>query len=563
MLNEFQNHDIPKNIRIIASEKKIDSERIFSAMEDALVKSMVCAYGNAKVSVSIDHDSGAITIFELHKAVADADYDENHTILYEEEDDEESDSYFGHHEEEVEKPKKTVHYRAMPLKKAKEIDHNAKVGSILPIVIEGAWSNIGKSKNLIKIFNRNFARQLDVLMREQRYEFFLEKQGTIIAATVKRFAKEGYILMYDNNEILLPSEINFQQNNDENQKIQTSALRSETIKNERFSKLISKVKVENTINVFIKSVSDNKFAKYQVIASRTHPLFLAELLKKNVPEIRDEQIIIKNIERMPGLKAKVLVHSTDKSIDAVGACVGVRGVRIKSISEELNGERIDIIEDSDDILELIKNSMHPVKPLRIMIDEDEEKVKIAVMDQDLSSAIGKLGCNTKLLSRLLKMKVMMVSDTQDTTEKLNDFKKCVDEFKDALDVEEIIAQLLVSAGYKSLKSIANGDVANLMKVEYFDEELAQEIQSRAIEYIENQYKEKTKDIDKNYIDFLRSYIDDDNFVIKLIDGNIKNLNDFADLATDEVFDIVGSQNISEEMMGDIIIAARKKVGLID
>ena len=557
MLNEFQNHEIPKNIRNIASERKIDSEKIFTAMEEAIVKSLVAAYGDAKVSVNINHDSGVINIFELHKVVSDEDYKYKHEILYEEEEDNDDENFQYLHrndEGDVEKPKKTIHYRAMQLSDARKIDSMVKVGNIIPMIIDNAWMNLRKSKDLIKTFNRNFARRINILSREQKYDFFLKRQGTLISATVKRFAKEGYILIYDNSEILLPSDMNFEEN-----KIEEKfgrVLRSETINKERFS-------LDESIQVYIKSVSDDKFAKYQVLASRTHPLFLSELLKQAVPEIRDEQIIIKNIERIPGIKAKVVVHSMDKNLDPVGSCVGVKGVRIKSISEELRGERIDIVEDSSDMIEFIKNAMRPVKPLRIIIDEDEQKITIAVQDQDLSSAIGKFGCNTKLLSRLLKMRVAMVSDTVDTEQKLNEFRKCVEEFKIALDVEEIIAQLLVSSGYKSLKAIAKSEISSLMKIEYFDEGLAEEIKNRALEYIEGVYKKKTKDIDQDYINFIRLYIDDDDFVLKLTDSEIKTLSDFADLAVDEVFDIIGKYEISEEEIGDIIIAARKKTGLID
>jgi N utilization substance protein A len=557
MLNELQNHEIPKNIRNIAAERKIDSEKIFAAMEDSIAKSLVAAYGNAKVSVSINHDSGIINIFELHKVIADEEYGESQTILYEEEEDEDNEDFQYLHRNDNEipvKPKKVVHYRAMKLSDARKIDAMTRVGDIIPMVIENAWVNLSKSKDLIRTFNRNFSRQVNVLTREQKYDFFLKRVGTIVSATVKRFAKEGYILIYDNSEILLPSDMNFEGNRVE-EKL-GRGLRSETIGKERFS-------LDETIQVYIKSVSDDKFAKYQVIASRTHPMFLAELLKQTVPEIRDEQIIIKNIERMPGVKAKVVVHSMDKNLDSVGSCVGVRGVRIKSISEELKGERIDIIEDSNDIIEFVKNAMRPVKPLRIMIDEEEQKITIAVPDQDISSAIGKFGSNTKLLSRLLKMKVAMVSDTVDTEEKLNEFRKLVEDFKIALDVEEIIAQLLVSSGFKSLKAVASSEVSTLMKIEYFDEELAEEIKNRAIEYAEGIYKEKTKDVDQEYINFIRSYVDEDDFVLKLINGGVKTLNDFADLSVDEVFDVIGKHDMDEDEMGEMIIAARKKTGLID
>ena len=555
MLNELQNHEIPKNIRNIATERKIDSDKTFEAMETAIIKSLVAAYGNAKVSVNINHDSGVINIFELCKVVADEEYNEKHTILYEEEDDNDDENFQYLHrndQEVVEKPKKTIHYRAMKLSDARKIDSMTKVGNIIPRIIENAWANLSKSKDLIKAFNKNFARQINVLSREQKYDFFLQKQGTLISAVVKRFAKEGYILMYDNGEILLPSDMNF-----ENEPIEERrGLRAETINKERFS-------LEQTIQVYIKSVSDDKFAKYQVIASRTHPMFLAELLKQSVPEIRDEQIIIKMIERMPGIKAKVVVHSMDKNLDPVGSCVGVKGVRIKSISEELKGERIDIVEDSQDMVEFIKNAMRPVKPLRIMVDEEEQKVTIAVPDQDLSSAIGKFGCNTKLLSRLLKMRVAMVSDTVDTEQKLNEFRKLVEDFKVALDVEEIIAQLLASSGFKSLKAVAQSEVSSLMKIEYFDESLAEEIKNRAIEYIEEEYKKKTSEVDKEYTDFLLSYVNEDDFVLKFIDSNIKSLTELADLDVGEVSDIIGKSEINEDEIGEIIIAARKKTGLID
>jgi N utilization substance protein A len=562
MLGEIQNHEIPKNVRNIATERRIDPARIFKVLEDALLKSLVCVYGKARLAVEINHDSGVISIMECRKIVPDEEYDENHDFFYEPNNDETKEessindisannsNYIISDEEE-----KPYHYRTISFSEAKKINQEVKIGSMINLDIPNAWNNFKKTKNLIKIFNKDFMQHLTVLIREQEYNHFITKQGTMINAVVKRLTRDGYILIYDNYEILLPSKSDLQNTHNEKDK-KINYLNSETILNERFG-------IEDSINVYIKSVVNNTFVRYQVLASRTHPMLLAELLKQNVPEIRDEEIIINKIVRIPGLRAKVVVHSIDKNLDPVGACIGIRGARIKAISQELKGEKIDVIEYSSNIDDLVKNAIYPVKPLRISIDDDEKKIFITVADKDLSNAIGKQGVNTKLLSSLINSRIIMISESVDATQKLNDFKKSVEEFKNSLDVDEIIAQLLVVAGFKSIHSVIKCEKSQLMKIEHFNEELIDELRNRAKEFLDEERNKKIEGIEQNYLDCVNKYDDTMTLLIKLIDNNIKSLQDLADLDIYELMEIINDDILNESTLSEMIIDARKKINEIE
>jgi N utilization substance protein A len=395
-----------------------------------------------------------------------------------------------------------------------------------------------------------------VLIREQEYSHFIKKQGTLITAVVRRFSRDGYILSYDNYEFLLPSNPNISSDKSSaKDKLDLkSHFRSETILGERFG-------TDDNVNVYIKSVVNEPNTKYQVIASRTHPSFLEELLKQNVPEIRDERILINKIVRIPGLRAKVVVHSTDKNLDPVGACIGIRGARIKAISQELCGEKIDVIEYSDSLEIMVQNAIKPVKPIRVNADNDNKKIIVVVSNKDLSNAIGKRGVNTKLLSSMMNYKIVMLSEEVDDAEKKTEFVRLVSEFEKALDVEEIIAQLLVVAGYKSVQAIATSENNDLMKIEHFNEELVEELKSRANSYLESIETSKIMTVEKSYADFVNSFTEDKSLLLILIDNNIKTFQDLADLDIYELSDILQSSNsyYSEEVLSDILVKARKTI----
>ena len=252
----------------------------------------------------------------------------------------------------------------------------------------------------------------------------------------------------------------------------------------------------------------------------------------------------------------------DKNLDPVGACIGIRGARIKAISQELRGEKIDVIEYSSNVDDLIKNAIYPVKPLRISIDDEEKKIFVTVADKDLSNAIGKQGVNTKLLSSLINSRIIMVSESVDATKKLNDFKKSVEEFKNNLDVDEIIAQLLVVAGFKSIDALIKCEKSELMKIEHFNEELIDELRNRAQEFLDEERNKKIQNIEQNYLDCVNKYDDTMILLIKLIDNNIKSLQDLADLDIYELMEIINDNSFNESTLSEMIIDARKKINEI-
>ena len=561
MLGEIQNHEIPKNVRTIAADRKINPSRIFSALEDAILKALVCIYGKAKLVVEINTDSGIITISESCKVVPDSEYDKNADILYEEESEilkEIKEPYQrGCQILGIEEDAKPFHYRTISLTEARKIDSKAIEGSIVNIQIVNAWNDITKTKNFIKIFSKDFSQKLTSLTREQEYSHFIKKEGTLITGVVQRFSHDGYILMHDNYEILLPSTpfngiATKPVANDEKK----SYFRSETILSERFG-------IGTTVNVFVKSVSKDPKAKYQVITSRTHPLFLSELLRQNVPEVRDQQILINKIVRIPGLRAKIVVHSTDKNVDPTGACIGMRGARIKSISQELCGEKIDIIEFSESTEVMIQSAIRPVTLVETIIDHARKRITVVVPDKDVSSAVGKRGVNTKLLGEMLRYNIIVSGEESRNISKKEEFVRSTTEIEKALDVEEIIAQLLVSAGRKSIEDIAHADESALMKIEYFDEDLAKELKNRAIMHLESIRMQKLEGLGPVYLDLVQKFDKNNYLMVTLIDSNVKTIEELADLDIDELLDIIRDESYTEEVLSEMLIRARKIVNEID
>src|SRR5258706_8178957 len=230
----------------------------------------------------------------------------------------------------------------------------------------------------------------------------------------------------------------------------------------------------------------------QIFLSRTHPQFMAKLFAQEVPEIYDGIVEIKAVARDPGSRAKIGVISRDSSVDPVGACVGMRGSRVQAVVNELQGEKIDIIPWSPDIATFVVNALAPAEVAKVVIDEDRERIEVVVPDTNnqLSLAIGRRGQNVRLASQLTGWDIDILTEQEESERRQKEFAERTQRFMEALDVDEVIAQLLATEGFETVQEGAYVDASEIAHIEGFDEDTAKEIQTRAREYLERQEAER-------------------------------------------------------------------------
>jgi transcription termination/antitermination protein NusA len=317
----------------------------------------------------------------------------------------------------------------------------------------------------------------------------------------------------------------------------------------------------------------------QVFLSRTHPQFMAKLFGQEVPEIYDGIITVKAVARDPGSRAKIAVISRDSSIDPVGACVGMRGSRVQAVVGELQGEKIDIIPWSEDVATFIVNALQPAEVAKVVLDEDSERIEVVVPDEQLSLAIGRRGQNVRLASQLTGWDIDILTEAEESERRQKEFVNRTSIFMDALNVDEVVGQLLASEGFRSVEELAFVEDADLSSIDGFDEDTAGEIKRRAQDHlgaIEAEFDGKRKALgvldELREVDGVTSAI-----MVKLGENDVKSIEDLAGCATD---DLAGwterkdNQNqrqagfldgfdLSREDCEAMIMAARVKAGWIE
>ena len=221
----------------------------------------------------------------------------------------------------------------------------------------------------------------------------------------------------------------------------------------------------------------------QIFLSRTHPQFMAKLFAQEVPEIYDGIVEVKAVARDPGSRAKIAVISRDSSVDPVGACVGMRGSRVQAVVNELQGEKIDIIPWSQDIATFVVNALAPAEVAKVVLDEDRERIEVVVPDAQLSLAIGRRGQNVRLASQLTGWDIDILTEQEESERRQAEFQNRTKMFMEALDVDEVVGQLLASEGFGSVEELAVVDEKEIAGIEGFDEDTARELQTRATEYL--------------------------------------------------------------------------------
>jgi N utilization substance protein A len=274
----------------------------------------------------------------------------------------------------------------------------------------------------------------------------------------------------------------------------------------------------------------------QIFLSRARPEFMARLFAQEVPEIYDGVVEIKSVARDPGSRAKIAVVSKDSSIDPVGACVGMRGARVQAVVNELQGEKVDIIQWSPDAASFIVNALAPAEVSKVVLDEDSARIEVVVPETQLSLAIGRRGQNVRLASQLTGWDIDILTEQEESERRQKEFTERTQMLMDALDVDEVIAQLLVTEGFASVEEVAYVDLAEIAHIEGFDEGTAEQIQSRAREYLEQQEAERdTKRRELGVADELAEVQGVTTaMLVAFGEHGIKTLEDLADCATDDL-----------------------------
>ncbi|MFT6556926.1 MULTISPECIES: transcription termination factor NusA [Sneathiella] len=300
----------------------------------------------------------------------------------------------------------------------------------------------------------------------------------------------------------------------------------------------------------------------QIFLSRTHPDFMAKLFGQEVPEIYDGIIEIKAVARDPGSRAKIAVISSDPSIDPVGACVGMRGSRVQAVVNELQGEKIDIIQWSPDQASFIVNALAPAEVAKVVLDEDASRIEVVVPDDQLSLAIGRRGQNVRLATQLSKWDIDILTEEEESNRRQAEFTDRTNEFMRALDVDETIAQLLAAEGFATIEEIMYEEASSIAEIEGFDEEIAEELIRRAQEYIQNYHAEmEEKRLELGVSDDIVAIeVLTPPMVVALGEAGVKELDDLADLSGDELISeedgILKGFGLDMDTANDIVMAAR-------
>ena len=338
------------------------------------------------------------------------------------------------------------------------------------------------------------------------------------------------------------------------------------------------VKGGDRIRAYIMDVREEPRGS-QIFLSRAHPQFMAQLFSQEVPEVYEGIIQIVAVARDPGSRAKIAVYSNDGAIDPVGACVGMRGSRVQAVVNELQGERIDIIPFTEDAATFIVNALQPAEVAKVVIDEANDRIEVVVPDEQLSLAIGRRGQNVRLASQLSGWAIDILTEEQESERRQVEFKERSELFMVGLDVDEMIAQLLVSEGFETMEEVGYVAIDDLTSIEGFDAETAEELQTRAREYlekiaIEQDEKRRAAGVHDNVLEIEGVTLP---MAVKFGENEVLSVEDVAGLVPDDLRGYTEVKNgekvhedgmleefkLSEENATSLIMRARVKAGWID
>tara|TARA_Y100001970_G_scaffold277063_1_gene380705 strand:- start:1542 stop:3095 length:1554 start_codon:yes stop_codon:yes gene_type:complete len=497
----------------VALEKSIDKELIIDSMESGIAKAAKSKFGSEnEIKVQINRDSGDIGIFRKLIIV-----------------------------ENPENPNLEI-----SLNEAVNLNDENKDKKIGDEVLQPLPSfDFGRiaAQTAKQVINFN-VREAE---RERQYNDFIDKKDTILSGIVKRLEFGNVIVDLGRTEAIIQ-------------------------KNEMIPR--ENVKAGDRLKAYCLDVRREPRGQ-QIFLSRAHPKFMEKLFIQEVPEIYDGLIEIKSSSRDPGSRAKICVKAIDTSLDPVGACVGMRGSRVQAVVNELQGEKIDIVNWSEDPAVVVANALSPAEVQRVNVDNDLKKLDVILTEENLSKAIGRRGQNVRLATKLLNYEINIMTDQEDSERRQIEFKEKTENFVKNLELDETLGQLLVAEGFSSIDDIKDSNLENLSKIEGIEEETAKELIERAQEFYKKDQEEISNRIKSLGLenDLINHEGLTPGMLVTLGEQKILKLQDFADLASDELtgsFDILKGERIkikgyledfalSKTEADDLIMSARNKI----
>lgn len=482
----------------VAREKNIDREIVIKAMEEAIQKAGRSKYGYEQdIRAEIDRRTGMINLKRFREVLDIAAVMENEVAQ-------------------------------LTLAEARKIKPDAQPGEFLvddlpPLDFGRIAAQTAKQVIMQKVREAERSRQ---------YEEFKDRVGEIVNGVVKR-VEYGNVIV------------------DIQGRAEGLLRRDEGIPRESLN-------TGDRIRAIIYEVREEPRGP-QIFLSRSHPEFMAKLFMQEVPEIYDGIIEIRRVARDPGSRAKIAVISRDSSIDPVGACVGMRGSRVQAVVGELHGEKIDIIPWSDDIATFVVSALQPATVTKVVLDEEKNRMDVVVPDEQLSLAIGRRGQNVRLASMLTGWDIDIMTEAEESQRRADEFKTRSALFIEALDVDDVIAHLLVAEGFTKVEEIAETPIDELNEIEGFEVEISTELQNRAKVWLAKQAEElKAKQAELGIADDLMAAQGlQPNQIVKLGEKGIKTLDDLADLASDELIELLGTDSITVADANAAIMKARE------
>ena len=507
----------------VAQEKNIDREIVIEALEEAIQKGAKSRYGaHHDIRAKIDPKTGELALTR-HVTIVEDDW------MPEDELEEFNDSAM------------------VRLTDASKRDAEAVVGK--EYVEDLPPFEFGRVQT--QMARQVITGKVREAERANQYEEFKDRVGEIVNGTVKRVEYGNTIVDLGRGEGIMR--------------------RDQSIPREVFN-------IGDRIRTYIYDVRPEAKGP-QIMLSRAHPGFMAKLFAQEVPEVYDGVIEIRAAARDAGSRAKMAVLSNDSSIDPVGACVGMRGSRVQAVVAELQGEKIDIIQWNPDEPTFIVNALAPAEVSKVVLDEEADRVEVVVPDEQLSLAIGRRGQNVRLASQLTGWQIDIITESQDSERRQREFSERTLLFQEALAVDEVIAQLLVTEGFATVEDLAFVENYEVAEIEGFDEDTAEDLQARARDYLEKQSAIlDAKRVELGVLDEVLAVPGVTlPIAVALGEGGVKTVEDLADLATDEirggyemkngertkVAGVLESFNLAQEDAELLILQARVAAGWID
>jgi N utilization substance protein A len=473
----------------VAREKSIDKEIVIEAIEDAIQKAARNRYGpDNDIRAKIDTKTGEM---ELKRVV---------TVI----------------EDDVELEEGVV--GKLAISEALLTDKEAFVGKTYEEILPPF--EFGRVQT--QMARQVVTHKVREAERERQYEEFKDRVGEIVNGSVKRVEYGNVIVDLGRGEGIMR--------------------RDQSIPREVFQ-------VGDRIRSYIYDVRRETKGP-QIMLSRAHGGFMAKLFAQEVPEVYDGVIEIRAVARDPGSRAKMAVVSNENSIDPVGACVGMRGSRVQAVVAELQGEKIDIIQWNPDEATFIVNALAPAEVSKVVMDEEDERVEVVVPDDQLSLAIGRRGQNVRLASQLTSWQIDIMTESQESERRQRQFTETTALFQEALDVDEVIAQLLATEGFNSVEEVAYVDPEEVSAIEGFDEDTAEELQARAREFLDKEAAEQ--DAKRRELGVEDGLLEIEGvtlpIAVALGQGEVKSVEDLAGLVPDDLrgwFESKGGERVRE------------------